>query len=254
MDITKSDGLLPGMLNPLVLKAISLDRLHGYGVLLRIQQILGPQSEAGLAVSGSPPARAPGAHRVGMGERERDTVMRAQPIASAAASAEPCSQDAAQDSLDGQYRVRLREIGDIGHLLGERCLRRLLPSSGPPVDSDTSRSERLARAGPRAPCYDDAGWPFYSRHSPDGWSVLACRPAVRRSRFPAACARCDGHIAAVTRLPLQLPELTGWLTWLTDSLGSSLRRREEVSRPQWIRCSRMSAPPCAGSPASAASR
>ena len=41
MDITKSDGLLPGMLNPLVLKAISLDRLHGYRVLLRIQQILG---------------------------------------------------------------------------------------------------------------------------------------------------------------------------------------------------------------------
>ena len=38
MDITKSDGLLPGMLNPLVLKAISLDRLHGYRVLLRIQQ------------------------------------------------------------------------------------------------------------------------------------------------------------------------------------------------------------------------
>ena len=105
--------------------------------------------------------------------------------------------------------------------------------------------------GPRAPCYDDAGWPFYSHHSPDGWSVLACRPAVRRSRFPAACARCDGHIAAVTRLPLQLPELTGWPT---DSHGSSLRRRKEVSRPQWIRCSRMSAPPCAGSPASAASR
>ncbi len=39
MDIAKSGGLLPGMLNPLVLKAISLDRLHGYGVLLRIQQI-----------------------------------------------------------------------------------------------------------------------------------------------------------------------------------------------------------------------
>ncbi len=41
MDIAKSGGLLPGMLNPLVLKAISLDRLYGYGVLLRIQQIFG---------------------------------------------------------------------------------------------------------------------------------------------------------------------------------------------------------------------
>ena len=39
MDLTKPDGLLPGMLDPLLLKTISLDRLHGHGVLLRIQQI-----------------------------------------------------------------------------------------------------------------------------------------------------------------------------------------------------------------------
>jgi transcriptional regulator len=33
--------LLPGTLDLLVLKAVSLGRLHGYGVLLRIQQITG---------------------------------------------------------------------------------------------------------------------------------------------------------------------------------------------------------------------
>ena len=41
MDMTKSDGLLPGMLDPLLLKTISLDRLHGHGVQLRIQEISG---------------------------------------------------------------------------------------------------------------------------------------------------------------------------------------------------------------------
>jgi transcriptional regulator len=34
-----STDLLPGTLDMLVLKAVSLGRLHGYGVLLRIQQI-----------------------------------------------------------------------------------------------------------------------------------------------------------------------------------------------------------------------
>ena len=34
-------GLLPGILDLLILKAISLGRLHGYGVMLRIQQISG---------------------------------------------------------------------------------------------------------------------------------------------------------------------------------------------------------------------
>src|ERR671918_2089167 len=37
----ESTGLLPGTLDVLVLKAVSLGRLHGYGVLLRIEQISG---------------------------------------------------------------------------------------------------------------------------------------------------------------------------------------------------------------------
>ena len=41
MDITKSTALLPGTLDLLILKAVSLDRLHGYGILLRIRQISG---------------------------------------------------------------------------------------------------------------------------------------------------------------------------------------------------------------------
>src|SRR5215469_2704727 len=35
----KSTELLPGMLDMLILKAVSLGPLHGYGVLLRIRQI-----------------------------------------------------------------------------------------------------------------------------------------------------------------------------------------------------------------------
>ena len=34
-------GLLPGTLDLLILKAVSLGELHGYGVLLRIEQITG---------------------------------------------------------------------------------------------------------------------------------------------------------------------------------------------------------------------
>jgi|SRR5687767_3232574 transcriptional regulator len=34
-------GILPGTLDLLILKAVSLGRLHGYGVLLRIEQISG---------------------------------------------------------------------------------------------------------------------------------------------------------------------------------------------------------------------
>ena len=34
-------ALLPGTLDLLILKAVSLGKLHGYGVLLRIQQITG---------------------------------------------------------------------------------------------------------------------------------------------------------------------------------------------------------------------
>ncbi len=36
-----ASGLLPGTLDLLILKAVSLGKLHGYGVLLRIQQISG---------------------------------------------------------------------------------------------------------------------------------------------------------------------------------------------------------------------
>ena len=35
------DPILPGTLDLLILKAVSLGRLHGYGVLLRIEQISG---------------------------------------------------------------------------------------------------------------------------------------------------------------------------------------------------------------------
>ena len=37
----ESAELLPGTLDLLILKAVSLGRLHGYGVLLRIEQISG---------------------------------------------------------------------------------------------------------------------------------------------------------------------------------------------------------------------
>ena len=37
----KNADLLPGTLDMLILKAISLEQLHGYGVLLRIKQISG---------------------------------------------------------------------------------------------------------------------------------------------------------------------------------------------------------------------
>jgi PadR family transcriptional regulator, regulatory protein PadR len=41
--VVKQVDLLQGTLDMLVLKAVSLGRLHGYGVLLRIQQISGEQ-------------------------------------------------------------------------------------------------------------------------------------------------------------------------------------------------------------------
>ena len=41
----KQIDLLQGTLDMLILKAVSLGRLHGYGVLLRIQQISGEQLE-----------------------------------------------------------------------------------------------------------------------------------------------------------------------------------------------------------------
>jgi PadR family transcriptional regulator, regulatory protein PadR len=39
--MTEHADLLPGTLDLLILKAVSLGSLHGYGVLLRIQQITG---------------------------------------------------------------------------------------------------------------------------------------------------------------------------------------------------------------------
>ena len=39
--MTDTAELLPGTLDLLILKAVSLGRLHGYGVLLRIEQITG---------------------------------------------------------------------------------------------------------------------------------------------------------------------------------------------------------------------
>lgn len=36
---TEPSGILPGTLDLLILKAVSLGRLHGYGVLLRVQQM-----------------------------------------------------------------------------------------------------------------------------------------------------------------------------------------------------------------------
>ena len=39
--MAKSAELLPGTLDLLILKAVSLGELHGYGVLLRIEQISG---------------------------------------------------------------------------------------------------------------------------------------------------------------------------------------------------------------------
>ena len=39
--MTKQADLLPGTLDLLILKSVSLGALHGYGILLRIQQISG---------------------------------------------------------------------------------------------------------------------------------------------------------------------------------------------------------------------
>jgi PadR family transcriptional regulator, regulatory protein PadR len=39
--LADQSGILPGTLDLLILKAVSLGKLHGYGVLLRIEQISG---------------------------------------------------------------------------------------------------------------------------------------------------------------------------------------------------------------------
>jgi PadR family transcriptional regulator, regulatory protein PadR len=43
--VPKTADLLPGTLDMLILKAVSLKPLHGYGILLRIQQISGDALE-----------------------------------------------------------------------------------------------------------------------------------------------------------------------------------------------------------------
>ena len=61
--------LLQGTLDLLILKAVSLGPLHGYGVLLRIQQISQepPADSAGLALPRAVSPRASGADHLGMG-------------------------------------------------------------------------------------------------------------------------------------------------------------------------------------------
>ena len=63
-----STGLLPGTLDLLILKAVSLGTLHGYGVLLRIQQISGGalqiQQGAGRARGVQPLRRQGFRHRL----------------------------------------------------------------------------------------------------------------------------------------------------------------------------------------------
>ena len=45
----KQADLLPGTLDLLILKAVSLGPRHGYGVLLRIEQISGQRASGGWA-------------------------------------------------------------------------------------------------------------------------------------------------------------------------------------------------------------
>ena len=47
----KQLDILQGTLDMIILKAVSLGPLHGYGVLLRIQQISGERLTAGLGPS-----------------------------------------------------------------------------------------------------------------------------------------------------------------------------------------------------------
>ena len=64
--------LLQGTLDLLILKAVSLGPLHGYGILLRIQQISRDrlQIQQGSLYPGAVSPRAPGADRVEWGESE----------------------------------------------------------------------------------------------------------------------------------------------------------------------------------------
>ena len=62
-------GVLPGMLDLLILKAISVAHCNGYGVKLRIQQISGDAFSVrqGSLYPALKPTRAPVAHQGGVG-------------------------------------------------------------------------------------------------------------------------------------------------------------------------------------------
>ena len=72
----KQQDLLQGTLDLLILKAVSLGPLHGYGVLLRIQQISGRGvgDSAGVAVSGALPAWSTRARSPASGARAKTTA------------------------------------------------------------------------------------------------------------------------------------------------------------------------------------
>ena len=72
--MSKTAELLPGTLDMLILKAVSLKPLHGYGVLLRIRQISEgcAGDSTGILISGALPLGASRSHRRRMGsEREQ---------------------------------------------------------------------------------------------------------------------------------------------------------------------------------------
>ena len=76
--MSDTTDLLQGTLDMLILKAVSLGPLHGYGVLLRIQQISqrAPGDPAGLALSGALSPRASGARSPASGANRRTSARR----------------------------------------------------------------------------------------------------------------------------------------------------------------------------------
>ena len=94
--MAKPADLLQGTLDMLILKAVSLGPLHGYGILLRIQQISGDRlrDPAGLALSRALPAGAPGPDRGEWGEpttTARPSSTRSRPPAAAGSGARPAT-------------------------------------------------------------------------------------------------------------------------------------------------------------------
>ena len=87
----KPADLLQGTLDMLILKAVSLGALHGYGVLLANPADLERPSRnpAGLPLSGAVPARASGAHRERVGrvrEQAQGEVLPAHAVGASPAS------------------------------------------------------------------------------------------------------------------------------------------------------------------------